>query len=97
MPLVEKNVSHLVLIGEATERICAAWPDVAISRASSLDEAIALALARAPEQGTVLLSPGCTSFDMFRSFEERGDQFRQLVQARIRADNPAAGTGADQG
>ena len=30
----------------------------------------------------VLFSPGCSSFDMFRDFEDRGDQFRALVQAK---------------
>ena len=75
----------LLLIGEDAPVI-----DLAISAAlprhhcSSLDEAIAKALSIAKPGDAVLLSPACASFDMFKHYEDRGDQFvvgvRRLVE-----------------
>lgn len=48
--------------------------------ASSLDEAVEMACSLAPRPGVVLLSPACTSFDMFRNAEHRGDEFAASVQ-----------------
>ena len=44
-----------------------------------LDEAVELAARMAPSNSVVLLSPGGTSFDAYRNFEERGEHFRRLV------------------
>ena len=46
---------------------------------STLDEAVAVASSVAQPGDTVLLAPGCTSFDAFRDFEARGERFRELV------------------
>ena len=46
-----------------------------------LDDAVREAARDAEPGDTVLLSPACASFDQFRDFEERGDQFRELVGA----------------
>ncbi|MGH2499232.1 MAG: UDP-N-acetylmuramoyl-L-alanine--D-glutamate ligase, partial [Candidatus Limnocylindria bacterium] len=48
---------------------------------ASLEEAVAAARRLALPGDVVLLSPACASFDMFASFEERGDRFRALVRA----------------
>ena len=48
---------------------------------ASLEEAVARASAAARPGDTVLLSPTCSSFDMFRDYAERGDRFRALVEA----------------
>ena len=45
------------------------------------EEAFAQGLARCPAGGTLLLAPGCTSYDMFGSFKERGEAFRRLARA----------------
>ena len=58
----------------------AAWGDaVACLSCSSLEEAFDLACNQASSGESLLLSPGCASFDQFSGFEERGDRFRTLV------------------
>ena len=77
--LVEK-VSRLYVFGESAFKMQAAWGDaVACSSVSSMEEAFELACKKAASGESILLSPGCASFDQFSGFEERGDQFRSLV------------------
>ncbi len=82
-PLVREKVKAVVLIGQMTEKLFAAWNSaVSCTRATTLADAVDKAHALAQAGDVVLLSPGCSSFDMFKSFEDRGDQFRELVLAR---------------
>jgi len=53
-------------------------------RAGTLAEAVALCAELARPGDAVLFSPGCSSFDMFRDYEDRGNQFRELVEARAK-------------
>jgi UDP-N-acetylmuramoylalanine--D-glutamate ligase len=74
------------LIGEAAEELGkalepAAQAGVEISVSGALDRAVETASQRAKPGEVVLLSPACASFDAFRDFEERGDRFRELVEA----------------
>ncbi len=79
-PLVKNRVKALVLIGEDAPLIEAALGDLAtVSRAQSMDEAVQQAYAAASEGDSVLLSPACASFDMFRDFEDRGERFKTAV------------------
>ncbi|MBN2645488.1 MAG: UDP-N-acetylmuramoyl-L-alanine--D-glutamate ligase [Desulfuromonadaceae bacterium] len=81
-PLLARMQPHLVLLGAAAQRMDDAWRGLCpISRAGSMAEAVRQARAVTPRGGTVLLSPGCSSFDMFRSFEDRGDCFVREVMA----------------
>lgn len=84
-PLVEPiaaKVRDLILIGEAAPRMAEAYNGLtAIHRAVSMGEAVATAAAMTQVGGTVLLSPGCSSFDMFKSYEERGRIFAEAVRA----------------
>lgn len=77
---VKKKVYALVLIGEAADKIRDALSGVArIKKAANFKEAVDLSYALAGEGDSVLLSPMCASFDMFKSFEDRGEQFKALV------------------
>ncbi len=83
MELIKEKVDHLILLGEAQERFrgAALAHDVKnIHDVSSLSDAVKLAhqLAKTPQ--VVLLSPACASYDMFKSYEERGKIFKNLVE-----------------
>jgi UDP-N-acetylmuramoylalanine--D-glutamate ligase len=76
---VEKRTKAVVLIGEAADEIATAIDSTKAARASSMDEAVAIARSLAEPGDVVLLSPGCASFDMFASAEARGDAFASAV------------------
>jgi UDP-N-acetylmuramoylalanine--D-glutamate ligase len=81
--LVREKAKAVVLIGSMTEKLFTAWNSaVPCTRATTLADAVEKAHTLAQSGDVVLLSPGCSSFDMFKSFEDRGDQFRELVRAR---------------
>ncbi len=80
---VKKNISKVVLIGEATKRFKdeltkKGYLNTVNSR--TLEEAIDIASLDRPD--VVLLSPACASFDMFDSYEKRGDAFRNYVLSK---------------
>ncbi len=80
--LLRSSAKAVVLIGSDADKMEDAWRDVvSIHRAGSLDEAVKKGYELASPKGTVLLSPGCASFDMFRNFEDRGRRFRDAVKA----------------
>ena len=78
--LVSEKVSSVILIGETAERIRADWGcEVHCQIAITLQDAIAQAHSLASAGETVLFSPGTSSFDMFRDYADRGEQFRRAV------------------
>ncbi|MGI9172052.1 MAG: UDP-N-acetylmuramoyl-L-alanine--D-glutamate ligase [Chthoniobacterales bacterium] len=80
--LVGEKVRATVLMGEMAERICRDWSDaVPCQIAVSIADAVERAHALAQPGEVVLFSPGTSSFDMFKSYADRGDQFRALVRA----------------
>lgn len=89
IPLIERSVSHLVLIGEDADNIEGQLSGAApILRASSMADAVNIGAENAAPGGRVLLAPACASFDMFGSFEERGEAFKKAV-LEIAAANAA--------
>ncbi|MGH7260440.1 MAG: UDP-N-acetylmuramoyl-L-alanine--D-glutamate ligase [Nitrospiraceae bacterium] len=80
--MVRRRVKHLILIGEAAARLQEVLRECRqISRAGSLREAVEQAARAAAAGDVVLLSPACASFDMFADYQDRGRQFKALVNA----------------
>lgn len=82
MNIIKKNVDHLILIGEAKTRFkdeAIAHDVPSIHQAESMEEAVKLAHSLAKSHQVVLLSPACSSYDMFNNYEERGRAFKSLV------------------
>ena len=91
--LVQEKVRSTILIGEMAQSIARSWSGaVEIDIANSLANAVERAHAIAKPGEVVLFSPGTSSFDMFRSYADRGDQYRALVQAL-----PATASRSDAG
>lgn len=82
---VRDHAKHLVLIGASADEIEEAVRGTGfadITRSGSMEEAVSAATSVAAPGDTVILAPGCASFDMFDSFEERGQIFKDIVRRR---------------
>lgn len=80
--VVKATCRHAVLLGEAKEAILQSLEKEgfnAISLCETLEESILIAKEKAQAGDVVLLSPACASWDMFNSYEERGDLFKKVV------------------
>lgn len=78
--LIEKSVRILVVIGEDGDNIESQLKDHAdIIRANSMQEAVTKSFENAERGDSVLLAPACASFDMFKSYEVRGREFKSEV------------------
>jgi UDP-N-acetylmuramoylalanine--D-glutamate ligase len=76
------HIVRAYTIGEATEMFADILKgEMPVERSGTLAEAVRAAAANAVAGETVLLSPACASFDQFRDYEDRGDQFRAAVEA----------------
>lgn len=91
--VIVREVRSLVLVGQASAKIRRSVEKAvqehessnrevtlrSVHQASSFDEAVELAVSQAKAGDAVLLSPACASFDMFKSYKDRGDALRRLV------------------
>ena len=81
-PLLSKRVKHAFLVGEAGERIRAAWSlFTPCTVAGSLLEAVSEAAKNATSGDVVLLAPACSSWDQFQNHQHRGEVFCQAVKS----------------
>ena len=82
-----EKVKALICMGVDNEKLVREFTGVvpAVVSTSSLDEAMRAAREAAVEGDTVLLSPACASFDLFKNYEHRGEMFKQWVKENILA------------
>jgi UDP-N-acetylmuramoylalanine--D-glutamate ligase len=86
LDLVQKKVKEIILIGEAKKKIENAFKGfLPINEAGTLEEAVLMAFSKANSGDCVLLSPMCSSFDMFSNYEERGRVFKNVVSDLVKS------------
>ncbi|MFQ6077694.1 MAG: UDP-N-acetylmuramoyl-L-alanine--D-glutamate ligase [Thermodesulfobacteriota bacterium] len=87
--IVKEKVKCLILIGEARQRMGKAFGGlVSTTEADTLEEAVHRAFDKSKRGDVVLLSPACSSFDMFRDYEQRGNLFKEIVNQLGRGQKP---------
>ena len=80
-PLIQQKVKNLILLGEAKEKINRAIGDYTETfLVGTLEEALFMAYQKSSAGDVILFSPGCSSFDMFKNYEDRGDRFKELLR-----------------
>jgi UDP-N-acetylmuramoylalanine--D-glutamate ligase len=81
-PVVKKKVKAIVCLGKDNKKIIEAFKDKisTIVETTSMEEAVRSSYYLAKKGETVLLSPACASFDLFKNYEDRGRQFKQAVR-----------------
>jgi len=81
IPGFQGKVKKIVVFGESAQKMeRELGANFALSRVSTLEEAVAAVRLTAARGDTVLFSPGCSSYDQFANFEERGERFKKIVK-----------------
>jgi len=79
--LVRTHVKAIIALGESAAKVRQAFAAlVPVDEASTMNDAVRSAAARALQGDIVLLSPACASFDWFTDYEHRGRVFKELVR-----------------
>ena len=86
-------MKHIILIGEAKEKIKKDLEGLAVPTvdAGTMEDAVSLARQNGRAGDTILLSPMCSSFDMFKDYKERGEAFGAAVLEGIYKASESAG------
>lgn len=80
--LVISRVKHLIALGKDNSKLCNFFENIVdITKTDSIEEAVKKAYKLAKKGDIVLLSPACASFDLFKNYEDRGEQFRKVVES----------------
>lgn len=76
-----RHARQVIVMGESRWKLAQDLSPLRVAVVAHLEEAVKLAKTYARPGDTVLLSPGCASFDLFSCFEQRGNRFKELVQS----------------
>lgn len=84
-PIVRENVRAMVCLGLDNKKLIAAFKEEvkALQQSTNMDEAVKKSFELAQSGDVILLSPACASFDLFKNYEERGEQFKEAVTKLI--------------
>lgn len=82
IPVIKGKVKSLIVLGEGAEKLAETFGSIIpqIISVSSMKDAVAAAYKVGQKGDVVLLSPACASFDLFENYEDRGNQFKQMVR-----------------
>jgi len=82
LPLVREKVKAIICLGVDNKKIIETFSPIIdlIVETESMDEAVKISRKIAEKKDTVLLSPACASFDLFKDYEDRGNQFKEAVR-----------------
>ncbi|MGC4037299.1 MAG: UDP-N-acetylmuramoyl-L-alanine--D-glutamate ligase [Chitinophagaceae bacterium] len=78
--MVKEKVKSIICLGIDNKKIHEAFPDTPMVDTSSATEAVRMAFQLSSKGDVVLLSPACASFDLFKNYEDRGNQFKRAVR-----------------
>ncbi len=80
--LVKEKVKGIICLGVDNEKLHTSFGDLVdnIKDASTMKEAVNMAYRMGEKGDTVLFSPACASFDLFKNFEDRGEQYKECVR-----------------
>ena len=82
IPLVQEKVKAIICLGKNNEKLINVFQSIVniIVETESINEAVKIAHNIAKRKETVILSPACASFDLFKNYEDRGNQFKKAVR-----------------
>ena len=83
LPLVREKIKAIICLGKDNQRLIDVFYNVTdiIVETQSMNEAVKIAYNLSKKKETVLLSPACSSFDLFKNYEDRGNQFKKAVRS----------------